>query len=98
MKPFLECNIWSIQAGMDANGFTFVEKIYYYNSMVGDCNILENTSVGFIQIPEFEIQNLHLLDSLDFDLINKNRIRIIRNVNDIWAIDLSYYEQNIILQ
>jgi hypothetical protein len=92
MKPFLNCNIWSINdCIMTQDGYTFIKRIYPYNSDTDEFN----TSIppGFIQIPEFEIKNLHLLENLDYAFINKFRIPIIKKDNfDCWTIDLKYYE------
>lgn len=91
MKPFLDCNIWSVNDMLvDNMGFAFVKMIYPYNSNTEEFN----TSIppGFIQIPEPEIKNLHLLDGLDYEFINAFRIPIIRIENDEWKIDLTHYE------
>jgi hypothetical protein len=96
MTPFLDCNVWSVNPDLDPNGFAMVEKVYHYNSLLGDCNTLEhNVQTGFIQIPQFEIQNLELLNLLDFQFINEHKIPIIKILNNTWSIDLYYYEQNI---
>ena len=58
MIPFLDCNIWSVV--MIEDNFALVESVYHYNSLFGNVNTLEiSTTIGSIQIPEFEIQNLH---------------------------------------
>ena len=92
MTPFLNCNIWSINDRiMDDNGFTIVKRVYPYNSNTDEFN--NPIPPGFIQIPEFVIKNLHLLQGLDYEFINKYGIPIIRkNEQDEWTIDLRYYE------
>jgi hypothetical protein len=82
---------------VDDLGFTLVRKIYPYNSDTEEFNT--PIPPGFIQIPEFEIKRLELLDNLDYDLINKFRIPLLRRntYTGEWSIDLRYYE-NIYLQ
>ena len=93
---FLNCNIWSVplleQPYLDEN-FYLVYDVYRYNSM-------ESGIVTFkydcVQIPEYEILDNHLLNNLDFNLINENAIPILRKItelrNEYWKIDLRYYE------
>jgi hypothetical protein len=49
-----------------------------------------------IQIPEFEIEDLHLLNKVDPKIINDYGIPIIKrsieSQKEIWKIDLLYYE------
>jgi len=49
-----------------------------------------------IQIPEFEIEDLHLLNNVDPKIINDYGIPIIKrsieSQKEIWKIDLLYYE------
>lgn len=91
MTSFLNCNIWSVNDFLiDSMGFTFVKRVYPYNSDTEEFNT--PIPPGFIQIPEFEIQNLHLLDGLDYDFINAFKIPIIRIENGQWKIDLKHYE------
>jgi restriction endonuclease S subunit len=89
---FLDCNIWSINDSiMDDNGFTIVKRVYPYNSDTDEFN--NPIPPGFIQIPEFCIKNLHLLQELDYNFINQHAIPIIRKDElDEWTIDLKYYE------
>jgi hypothetical protein len=91
-KPFLDCNIWSVNTTQQPyinDNFYLVERVYYYNSL--DSGIV-NFNLECIQIPEFEIQNSHLLSNLDYELINKQKIPILYRNNEIWKIDLTYYE------
>ena len=90
MKPFLDCNIWSVSChGIDE--YYLVEKVYHYNSL---SNTFIDIIPGHIQIPEFEIHDLNLLDQVDFNIVNASFIPIIkRTTNDRWSIDLKYYEQ-----
>jgi hypothetical protein len=90
--PILNCNIWSVhitdQPYIDEN-FYLVETVYYYNSLVSG---IINFNLECIQIPEFEITDINLLDSLDFDFINKHCIPILNRDNNTWRIDLRIYE------
>jgi hypothetical protein len=92
MKPFINCNIWSVNDSVVIdNEFYFVRRVYHYNSDTEEFN--NPIPPGFVQIPEFKIKDLHLLDNLDYDFINQHRIPIIRkNEQDEWTIDLRYYE------
>jgi hypothetical protein len=91
MKPFLDCNIWSVGHISDDMGFSLVQKIYPYYSDTEEFNF--SIEPGFIQIPEFEITNLHLLDNLDYTIINQFRVPILkRTETGIWTIDLTHYE------
>ena len=91
---FLNCNIWSVnddsipQDLYDID-FFLVSNIYYYNSLTSGILYFD---INCIQIPEFEIQNLHLLHNLNFDLINKHTIPILCKINESWKIDLRIYE------
>lgn len=89
---FLNCNIWSVNAleqpYIDQN-FFLVSNVYHYNSLqsgIGDF-LLDD-----IQIPDFEIKDIHLLDGLDFNFINEHCIPILYRDNAIWKIDLRLYE------
>lgn len=93
MTPFLECDIWSIE-NHSFDGFYMIEKIYKYNSLCD--NINDTYTIGFYQIPEFEIYNLHLLNGVDLQLVNDNRIPIIeRSEQDQWGINLFHYNDYI---
>jgi hypothetical protein len=89
---FLNCNIWSVhsinQPYINEN-FYLVESVYFYNSL--ESGIIE-FNLECIQIPEFEIQDMYLLQGLDFDLINSCSIPILYRNNSIWKIDLRLYE------
>ena len=88
---FLNCNIWSVnitQPYID-NNFYLVESVYQYDSL--NSGII-NFNLECIQIPEFEIQNIDLLNNIDFDFVNKHSIPILHKNNDTWQIDLRIYE------
>jgi hypothetical protein len=91
-NAFLDCNIWSVhtlnQPYMNHNFYLF-ERIYYYNSL--ESGIIE-FNLECIQIPEFEIQYIHLLSGLDFQCINKSGIPILYKDEHGWKIDLTFYE------
>jgi hypothetical protein len=89
---FLNCNIWSVhsinQPYINHNFYLF-ERIYYYNSLESG---ITDFDLECIQIPEFEIQDIHLLNGLDFEFINTSGIPILYKSKHIWKIDLSFYE------
>ena len=90
--PFLNCNIWSVHITNQPyqhENFYLVETVYHYNSLVSG---IINFNLECIQIPEFEITDINLLHSLDFDFINKHCIPILYRDNDTWKIDLTHYE------
>jgi hypothetical protein len=96
MNSFLDCPIWSVNyLQIDNYGFTFPKRVYYYNSNTEEFN--SPIPPGFVQIPEFEIKNINLLDTIDFELIDKYAIPILRrNEKNEWSIDLLNYENFII--
>lgn len=89
---FLNCNIWSVNATeqpyVDHN-FFLVSSVYYYNSLTSG---VFNFDVECIQIPDFEINGVDLLDGLDFEFINKHSVPILKRIEDNWKIDLTIYE------
>ena len=91
-NAFLDCNIWSVHLVNQPyieNNFFLVETIYYYNSLTSGI-IVFNTNC--IQIPEFEINDLHLLNNINYDFINKHSIPILCKINEYWKIDLTHYQ------
>jgi hypothetical protein len=90
--PFLNCNIWSVQITDQPyyeQNFYLVSSVYHYNSLTSG---IINFDMNCIQIPEFEIHNIKLLDNLDFNVINENSIPILYRDNNTWRIDLKIYE------
>lgn len=99
MKPFLDCNIWSVLPAKIHLGYFLIEKIYHYNSLTDKVE-LNSTS---IQIPEFEINDIHLLETIDLDLVNVNNIPILKqdigdNNVETWRIGLDFYDEYTKLQ
>ena len=92
--PYLNCSIFSVHnLPVTEDYFYMVENIYFYNSLTsGIINFKQET----IQIPEFEIQDLNLLHTLDHNIINKHSIPVIKRVfgvdGEFWKIDLLHYE------
>jgi hypothetical protein len=90
-EAFLDCNIWSVhlinQPYIEHN-FFLVENVYYYNSLTSGIIVF---NPNCMQIPEFEIKDLHLLDQVDYGRINKYTIPILYKDNDSWKIDLTVY-------
>ena len=90
MNSFLNCNIWSVY--LEETGLAFVKSIYPYNSNTSDFNI--PTPIECIQIPDFEINNLELLNKLDHVLISKYKISIIKKDKDEqWHLNLEDYDK-----
>lgn len=97
-SAFLNCIVWSVplldQPHID-DKFYLVHSAYYYNSLNSG---IYNFKYDCIQIPEFEILDNNLLHDLDFDLINKHHIPILRRIvnddKDYWKIDLTHYENH----
>jgi hypothetical protein len=93
-EAFLDCNIWSVnltrQPYIEHNYF-LVENIYYYNSLSSG---ITNFNFECAQIPEFEISDIHLLDGIDYELINKYQIPILCKNDTFWKIDLKNYEDS----
>ena len=92
-QAFLDCNIWSVhsinQPYIEHN-FFLVEKVYYYNSLTSGIIVF---NPNCMQIPEFEIKDLHLLDQIDYDLINKYTIPLLYRDDKSWKIDLTIYNE-----
>ena len=91
---FINCYMLSVDSlPCTDDGFYLIDKVYHYNSL--EVNLI-NFQYVCIQIPEHEITDIHLLDGLDCEAINKFRIplikRVIDDANEYWKIDLKYYE------
>ena len=89
---FLNCNIWSVHITNQPyqhENFYLVETVYHYNSLVSG---IINFNLECIQIPEFEITGIDLLDGLDFEFINKYSVPILYKNETGWKIDLRIYE------
>lgn len=90
---FLNCNIWSvnnlIRCSIDTCDFFLVSEVYYYNSLHSG---IVDFNVDCIQIPEFEIQNIDLINQIHFNIINRHSIPILCRVDNCWKIDLIFYE------
>jgi hypothetical protein len=90
MTPFLNCNIWIVpNAEHTDDHFYPVFEVCEYNSNNDNFSMYV---YGTIIIPEFEIENLELLQNLNFDAINKNNIYILKRDNIKWSINLKYYD------
>jgi hypothetical protein len=92
-EPFLNCNMWSVslinQPHIEHN-FFLVENVYYHNSLTSGI-IVFNPNCA--QIPEFEIKDLHLLNGLDYEVINKYAIPLLYKDDKSWKIDLTMYNE-----
>ena len=93
-SPFLDCAIFSVHnLPVTENHFYMIENVYHHNSLTSGIVEFKHTT---IQIPEFEIQDLHLLNTVDTNIVNKNGIPIIKRIiglkDEIWKIDLTHYE------
>jgi len=92
INAFLNSNIWSVHSTDQPyinDNFYLVDRVYFYNSL--ESGIIE-FNLECIQIPEFEIQDIHLLNGLDFEFINSRGIPILYKNKHIWKIDLRLYE------
>lgn len=91
---FLNCYMLSVDSlPCTDDEFYLIDKFYHHNSLTSD---IISFQYFCIQIPENEITDIHLLYGLDYDIINKFRIPIIKRIVDseieYWKIDLKYYE------
>jgi hypothetical protein len=93
MTPFIDGNIWSVFHDEFNPEWFYVHRVYYYNSLNDDPNTLEG---DFTQVPESIIENLHLLTTVDYSIIQKYQVPIVRKYDTTkWKIDLTvYYEKN----
>ena len=99
MIPFLDCNIWVIRDTPDAtrgDNFYFIYLIHQYNSLTGSFNT--EFFEDFYKIPQFEINNIHLMDSIDWKLLQNGIPVLKKNEDDTWEINLKYYDEYINLQ
>jgi hypothetical protein len=91
-SAFLNCNIWSVHTidqPFFKEQFYLFDRIYYYNSL--ESGIID-FNLECIQIPEFEIQDIHLLNGLDIEFINQSGIPLLYRNEHGWKIDLTFYE------
>lgn len=92
MTPFLNCNIWSVPImGHTEDGFYFVNSVYHHDSLNQNYN--PDIEPGLIQVPEFLIENLELLRTINFSMLNDHRIPILKGDGDKWKIDLTHYDK-----
>ena len=92
--PFLDCSIFSVHnLAVTEDDFYMIENVYYYNSLTSGIVEFKQTT---IQIPEYEIQDLFLLNTIDTNIINQHGIPVLKRViglnEEYWKIDLTYYE------
>jgi hypothetical protein len=93
-SPFLDCDIFSVHnLPVTEDEFYMVEDVYHYNSLTSGIVDFKHTT---IQIPEYEIQDLFLLNTIDTNIINQHGIPVLKRViglnEEYWKIDLTYYE------
>jgi hypothetical protein len=92
-EAFLDGNIWSVDLTRQPyieHKFFLVENVYYYNSLTSGIIVF---NPNCIQIPEFEIKDLHLLDGVDYEFINKYTIPLLYKHDESWKIDLTIYNE-----
>lgn len=94
-EAFLDCNVWELcplyEYTQEDTVFFLVLKVYHYNSLHSD---IVNYTPSTIQVPQFEIQNLSLLDDLNYDLISRHKIPIISRYNDeCFKVDFTIYNR-----
>jgi hypothetical protein len=80
MKPFIDCNIWIIPDNPESHkwgNFYYIYLIHQYNSLTGSFNT--EFSEGFYKIPESEIKNLHLIQMVDWNILQQKSIPILKN-------------------
>jgi len=90
MNSFLDCFIWSAYPA-PLQDFYFIESVYKYNSNTTEYNTILN-KCGCTQVPEFLIKNKEYLDKVNYEIINFNKIPILKYTT-FWEIDLKYYEK-----
>lgn len=87
MKPLLDEYVWEVIT--DSEDYFLVKSVFFVNSLSCDITNLEEQ---VIIIPEKLINDLHKLDLVDYNIVNNNKIPILRCVNENWFIDLKYYD------
>lgn len=92
--PFINCDIISVHSVSHTDDYFYlIHKGYHYNSLESGIIVFEQDC---IQIPIYEIQDINLLNNLDYEFISKFRIPIIQRVvetnTEFWKINLKYYE------
>ena len=98
MKPFIDDILWGVVRSPE-KGWYYVARTVKYNSLEPDLNVNFFDIVELHYIPQKEIQNLHLLNGLNFNMVAKYRIPVLTDNGGIWKIDLEHYDKaNINLQ
>lgn len=89
---FLDCMMWSVFLDdVTSTNHYLVESVYYHRS---DISTPREVNPITVHIPDFEIHNKHLLEGLNYDLINQYKIPVVKKLDDeTWTIDLTHYER-----
>lgn len=87
MKPLLDEYVWEVIT--DSEDYFLVKSVFLVNSLSCDITNLEER---VIIIPEKTINDLHKLDLVDYNIVNNNKIPILRCVDETWLIDLKHYD------
>lgn len=95
---FLDCFLWYVFADdLVETDHYLVYNVVKYNSNTDEFNTKINPICTCI--PDFEIMNKHLLDGLDYNIVNEYKIPILMKIeeadHDVWTIDLRYYDEQV---
>jgi hypothetical protein len=92
MKPFIDDILWGVVRSPE-KGWYYVLLTLPYNSIESNLDLSDVSLPEELHyIPQKLISNLELLETVNFETINKYRIPILK-FNDKWSIDLNHYEQ-----
>lgn len=91
MKPFIDGIVWLISEQDEGpDYFYLVRDIRYRTSNTED---FDAYITGTIAVPDSEIDNLELLETVDlFGEISQKNIPFIRRNGSRWTIDLRHYD------
>jgi hypothetical protein len=91
MSSFINCVVWLISEEDESKDYFYlVRDIRWRNS---DNEDFDAHIPGTIAVPDTEIDNLHLLETVDlFGDIFKRNIPFIRRNGSRWIIDLRHYD------
>jgi hypothetical protein len=91
MKPFIDDILWGVIRSPE-KGWYYVLLTLPYNSTESKLDQKLSLIEELHYVPQKLISNLQLLETVNFETINKYQVPILK-FDDNWSIDLNHYEQ-----